>query len=90
MTKPSFRIQQVDVKGRLTLSKAFAGKTVIVEGRGNELVVRLIPEREVWLHENPAALASVRRGLQQARERKLSKGPDLDRAKRIGEQMEND
>lgn len=82
-----------DSKGRLTLGDAFANRTVIVEERGDEIVVRLarvIPEREAWLYENPAALASVRRGLKQARERQLSDGPDLRAAATLVKKLKDD
>ncbi len=74
------QVSTTDHKGRLTLGVAFANRTMILEERGDEIVLhmaRVIPEREAWLYENPAALASVRRGLQQARKRQLSDGPDL-------------
>ena len=62
--------KNVDSKGRLTLGEAFANRTVLVESNGQgEIIVRLarvIPERESWLYENKPALASVRRGLEQA------------------------
>ena len=70
-----------DSKGRLTLGERFANRTVIVEVIDeNELrisLARVVPEREMWLHENRAASASVGRGLTEAREQRLSSGPDL-------------
>ena len=55
----------------MTLGGHFASRAVIVDYRiDDEVIVRLarvIPEREVWLYKNPKALASVRRGLDQAR-----------------------
>lgn len=38
-------------------------------------LARVIPEREAWLYENPNALASVRRGLEQARKGMVAKTP---------------
>lgn len=76
----------VDSKGRLTLGEAFANRTVIVEQRGDEVVVRLariIPEREAWLYENPKALDTVRRGLRAAREGRFAQPPDLRAARRL-------
>jgi|694.fasta_scaffold64249_3 hypothetical protein len=71
-----------DSKGRLSLGERFANRTVIVEEiDGTEVRVtlaRVVPEREMWLHENRSAAAAVSRGLAEAREGKLtSVGPDL-------------
>lgn len=91
MTKRSLPTKRTDSKGRLTLGEGFANKTLIVEERGSEIVLRLarvIPEAEAWLYDNPTALASVRRGLKQARARQLSPGPDLAKAAEIAETLE--
>jgi hypothetical protein len=41
-------------------------------------LARVVPEREMWLHENRAASAAVSRGLAEARAGELSSiGPDL-------------
>jgi len=85
--------KNTDSKGRITLGEAYANRTLIVEQRGTDIVLhlaRVIPERETWLYESPAALAAVRRGLKQARSRKLSDGPDLSRAARIAGTLEDD
>lgn len=37
-----------------------------------------IPERERWLYENPEALASVQRGLEEARRGEYAEAPDLE------------
>jgi hypothetical protein len=71
-----------DSKGRVVLSKKFANRTVIVEEVSDtEILIKLarvIPEREAWLFENPAALSAVRKGLAQARARHFVPGPDLE------------
>jgi hypothetical protein len=88
MAKPITQTRNIDSKGRLTLGEAFANRSVIVEDRGDEIVLRLarvIPEREAWLYDNPTALGAVRRGLNQARQRKLSDGPDLGKAAKLAE-----
>ena len=72
---------QVDKKGRLTLGRRFAGKIVIVTEIDDSTVkvtaTMAIPERKVWLYKNKSALASVQRGLNQARKRRFVKGPNL-------------
>lgn len=87
--------KNVDSKGRLTLGEAFANHTVLVESHGpGELLVRLarvIPAREAWLYENKAALASVRRGLEQAAEgHQFAKGPNLKAAATLVAQLQDD
>lgn len=81
MHKLSTTTKDIDSKGRITLGAAFANRTVIVEERGDEIVLklaRLIPEREAWIYENETALASVRKGLKQAKAKKFAqKAPDL-------------
>jgi hypothetical protein len=93
MPRPAATARQADAKGRITLGPAFANRTVLVEDRGDEIVLRLgrvIPEAEAWLYENPKALASLRAGLEQARKGKFGPGPDLksaaDLARRIPEE----
>lgn len=92
MAKPHTHARNIDSKGRLTLGEAFANRSVIVEQRGDEIVLhlaRVIPEREAWLYDNPTALGAVRRGLKQARQRKLSDGPDLGEAAKLAEKLED-
>ena len=46
---PAAQTKNTDAKGRLTLGEAFANRTVLVERRGDELIVKLarvIPENE--------------------------------------------
>jgi hypothetical protein len=85
--------KNVDSKGRLTLGESFANHTVLVEshGEGEVLVklARVIPAREAWLYKNKAALASVRRGLEQAAVGQLTKGPDLRAAAALADQLQD-
>ncbi len=86
--------KSTDAKGRVTLGGRFANRAVIVEHRGDDEVVvrlaRVIPEREAWLYENPQALASVRRGLDQARKGNVAKKPpDLKAAAKLAGQLED-
>lgn len=66
-----------DSKGRIALGSRFAGQTVIVDDSDPQRIVIVpavvIPADEAWLYKNPEALDSVRRGLEQATERKFSK-----------------
>ena len=68
-----------DDKGRVTLGAKFARRTVLVTPVSDTEVLvtlaRVIPEREQWLFKNKKALASVRRGLAQAKARQFSKRP---------------
>jgi hypothetical protein len=70
-----------DSKGRISLGSRFANQTVIVEDVDPTEVritlAQVIPQREVWLHKNPKAKASVMRGLKQAKAGKTAKSPDL-------------
>ncbi len=93
-TRTQARHQSTDSKGRVTLGGRFANRAVIVEHPSDDVVIvrlaRVIPEREVWLYENPKSLASVRRGLKQARKGKVTKTPlDLKAAANLAEQLED-
>jgi hypothetical protein len=63
--------KSTDNKGRVTLGEKFANRTVLVkELSDTEVLIELatvIPDRELWLHKNSDAIASVARGLQEAR-----------------------
>jgi hypothetical protein len=73
------------------LGEAFANATVLVEAHGDDEAIvklaRVIPQREAWLYENATALASVRRGLNEAVERRFVDGPDLKAAADLAEQL---
>jgi hypothetical protein len=83
-----------DSKGRISLGARFANQTVIVEEvDATELRVTLaqvIPQREVWLHRNTKAKASVHRGLTQANAGEVSKSsPDLEHDALLAEQLDD-
>ncbi len=84
---------QVDKKGRLTLGRRFAGKTVIVKEIDDSSVVVtaavVIPEREAWLYRNKPALESVQRGLNQARKRQFTAGPKLEADTALARQLDD-
>ena len=94
MARPLPVTKSTDSKGRITLGEPFANRTMLVEQHGDQIVLRLarvIPEREAWLYDNSKALASVRRGIKQAHAKKfVKKGPDLDAAKRLTAQLQDD
>ncbi len=82
-----------DDKGRVTLGKGFANRTVIIrENDPTEVVVtivRTIPEREAWLFENREAKGLVATGLGQARARQFSDSPpDLDADAALADALE--
>lgn len=68
-----------DSKGRLTLGRRFANKTVIIqEIDATEIhvtIARVIPEREAWLYENQVAKGLIMAGLQQAAVDQFSDSP---------------
>ena len=82
-----------DSKGRVSLGSRFANQTVIVEDvDATEVRITLaeiIPQREIWLHKNPKAKASVLRGLEQAKAGKTAKSADLDADARLVEQLDD-
>ena len=82
-----------DSKGRITLGSRFAGQTVIIqEVDPTEVRITLaqvIPQRELWLHKNRKAKASVLRGLAQAKAGKRAEPPDLEEDARLSEQLDD-
>jgi len=84
--------KNADKKGRVTLGPGVANRLVsITKLSESEFVVKLVrpvPEDEAWLYENPKALASVRKGLRQAREGRLSRGPNLAADKKLADELE--
>ena len=83
-----------DSKGRIALGSRFANRMVIVEELDDTEVritlAQVIPEREAWLYKNPKALASVRRGLTQAKAGEFSKSPpDLHQDAQLAEQIDD-
>ena len=93
-TRTQARHKSTDSQGRVTLGGHFANRAVIVEHRSDDEVIirlaRVIPESEAWLYVSPKALASVRRGLDQARKGNLMKNPpDLKAATKLAKQLED-
>ena len=66
---------QPDAKKRLSLGEALGGVTAynIYRNTLGQLIldpVKAVPASEMWLYENPQALASVKRGLRESAEGK--------------------
>jgi hypothetical protein len=66
---------QPDAKKRLSLGEALSGATAynIYRNALGQLIldpVKAIPASEMWLYENPQALASVKQGLRESAEEK--------------------
>ena len=68
-----------DNKGRIALGARFANKTFIIEEVDDTelriIVASIIPQRELWLHNNKAVMRSVQKGLQQAKAKRFVKHP---------------
>ncbi len=75
------KTKKVDDKGRVTLGSHFANQKVIVEEvdatEVRVILAKAIPQRELWLHKNRKAMASVLRGLKEARLGIRANPPDL-------------
>ncbi len=83
-----------DSKGRVTLGKRFANRTVIVRSMSpTEVSIALaavVPKRELWLQKNRTAMASIQRGLRQARAGKFIKNPpDLTADRKLVKRLRN-
>jgi len=79
---------------RINLGSRLAGQTVIVQGIGATAVrvtlAQVIPQRELWLHKDPKAKASILRELAQAEAGKVANSsPDLDRDAELLEWLED-
>lgn len=85
--------KQTDAKGRITLGKAFANKTVLVDELDGEVRVRVgavVPANEAWLYNNKKAIGALRRGLEQAASGDFAEAPDLDAARTLADQLADD
>jgi hypothetical protein len=84
-------IKTIDDKGRITLGKEHAGRTVELEESESGIVLRYVvavPVNEAWLWQNERALTAVRTGIEQAAAAKVGRGPKgLDAALDFGESL---
>lgn len=72
-------IKTADSKGRVTLGHRFANRPVIIESISDTEVkislARLIPEREMWLYQNPEAREMVFSALERLKGGELAENP---------------
>ena len=83
----------IDSKGRLLLGKEFASRLVVVDDNEPDRLVIMpataVPDRELWLYRNPEALASLERGLEQAKRREFVPGPNMEQAAALAAEIED-
>jgi hypothetical protein len=69
---------QLDSRGRLHVGAVTKGKSyrISINSAGQILLdpVVAVPERELWLWQNPEAIAAVQRGIEQATSGELHEG----------------
>ena len=93
MDTTSQRIRTIDLRGRLTLGKSEAGRTVMVEDTDDRFSVRYcraVPERELWLYANDAALSLVTQGQQEIASGKALRDVDLSSVFALADSMPDD
>jgi hypothetical protein len=85
---------KTDGRGRISLGENYKdGSFQVLANQHGEILLRRmisVPAREAWLYENPKALNSVRKGIEQARQGKLVKGPDLNDASAFATKIPDD
>jgi hypothetical protein len=87
-------IKTVDSKGRISLGQRFANKPVIIEDLNDTEVkvslARVIPEREMWLYENPEAREMVFSALERLKRGEFAENPpDLEADEELVSQLED-
>ncbi len=87
-------IKTADSKGRISLGQRFANKPVIIEDLSDTEVkismARVIPEREMWLYENPEARELVFSALERLKRGEFAENPpDLDADEELASRLED-
>ncbi len=74
-----FQPRKIDSKGRVMLGAEYSGAIVLIEKKEDgDIVIHLaevIPQKEAWLYKNKEALASVLKGLEQAKKGQFANDP---------------
>ncbi len=87
-------IKTVDSKGRVSLGQRFANKPVIIEDLSDTEIkislARVIPEREMWLWQNPEARDTVLSALERLKRGEFAEDPpDLEADEELVSQLED-
>lgn len=72
-------VKMSDPKGRLSLGQEFANRSFIIKRTDGGLLLTpaaVIPESELWLHNNQDAMKMVQDGLAAARKGEFGETPD--------------
>jgi hypothetical protein len=83
-----------DSRGRINLGKEFANKTFVFEKIGETEMrlelARVVPEREIWLYNNPEAKEDVLGALERLRRGQFAESPpDIDAEEPWMEEIED-
>ncbi len=83
-----------DSKGRITFGKRFANKPVIIEEISETEVkvslARVIPEREMWLWQNPEARDTVLSAIDRLKKGEFAEDPpDIDSDENLANRLED-
>jgi len=87
-------IKTADSKGRISLGQRFANKPVIIEDLSDTEVkislARVIPEREMWLYENPEAREMVFSALERLKRGEFAEDPpDIEADEELASKLED-
>ena len=87
-------IKTVDSKGRVNLGRRFANKPVIIEPISDTEVkvslARVIPEREMWLYQNPETRDMVFSAIERLRQGEFAENPpDLEADEELVSRLED-